>query len=181
MNSFLLGVLLLASLASADDAEDRTPTPKQAVLKAIAFAEGKGFFRSSLEVAVSEKDGKVTVLFCRPTSDVMESEGRKPTKRLWLTTFQGEQVKTEPLDEKAAEPKFDSEYSRERDRVAVRAVATALSHLWKGQEFEAKEFAVDVSAGEDRDLIVISHIPYTPDAHTMIYVYPDGHVESTLP
>jgi len=180
-NSYLLLVLMLLSLPSANATEEQTPTSKQAVLKAIELAAGKGFFRHCVEVAVSQQEGEVVVVFRRPTSDVMETAGRKPTKEIWRATFQGPEVKTEVLDQEASRPTFDQEYSRQRDQKSAQAISKFLSQLWKAKEFDTKEFAVDVSEDEDRDNIFITHIPYTPDAHSMGYVFPDGRVEIAQP
>lgn len=177
----LLQALLAISLISAVAPDDRAPSAKEAVLKAVERSAGKGFYRHPVEIGVSEENGTMIVLFRRPTSDVIEKEGRLPNKRIWMATFRGTEVETRFLDVEAASPRFDRQYSQESDEEAARAVRTALSAIWKNQKFEDKEFAVNVSEDEGRKIVLMSEIPYTPDAHALLYVYPNGKVEILPP
>jgi len=154
------------------------PSSKQAVLRAIDLAAGRGFFRRSVEVKASKQGDTVTVLLCCPTSNVMVTAGRKPLKRLWRVTFEGQKVKTEVLDRRAASNPFSRQFTKQSDRRFAQAVRAACSRFWEGKEFDAMEFAADVSRHGDGYFVTITYVPYTPDAFTSFHVSREGKVKA---
>jgi hypothetical protein len=161
-----LFALFAAPAVPVRDAE--TLSCKQAVLKAIALVAGRGFFRHSIEIQASQQEDTITACFRRPTSDVMTTPGRKPTRKLLKITFKGRNVKMEVLDKEAASKPFNKQYTQMADRQFARAVRAACAHLWKGKNFDTQEFAADVSDNKDGYFVTITYIIRLMHSHPSV-------------
>jgi hypothetical protein len=143
-------------------------TCKQAVLKAMDLSAGRGFYRTPVEVQVSRKDDTTTVVFRRPTSNRIASRGRKPTKTLCTMSFVGKDVVKEIVEEGDHDPAFDKAYSKKTDQDLARAARAACEYLWRHEEFKAKDFAVRASKDGVFYFVSVEHVPYIPDAVSVV-------------
>jgi hypothetical protein len=143
--------------------EKPLPTVKDAISRAIDHTTAyQLFLKKSIEIAATkEPDGTVKVVFSRPTSDIIATEGRLPIKPVVEVQFTEKDVPaTRP------EQKRQAELQQRADALA-KAVRAVCSEVAVGDKVE---FAVRASKDEDGFSVLVERIPYTPGAHTLYQV-----------
>ncbi|MGH7137857.1 MAG: hypothetical protein ACREHD_19070 [Pirellulales bacterium] len=149
--------------------EKPLPTVKEAIAKAIDHTKAHQLFlNKSIEIAAAkEPDGTVKVVFSRPTSDIIEAEGRLPVKPIVAVRFT-------QMDVPATQPeKMGQAELQERADALAKAVRAVCSRLAVADKME---FAVRAAKDDGGFSVLVERIPYTPGAHTLYQISSDFEV-----
>lgn len=151
--------------------EKPLPTVKDAISRAIDHTTAyQLFLKKSIEIAATkEPDGTVKVVFSRPTSDIIATEGRLPIKPIVEVQFTEKDVPATPPEQKG-----QAELQERADALA-KAVRAVCSEVAVGDK---EEFAVSATKDDGAFSVFVERIPYTPGGHTLYQVSNDFEVVS---